>query len=1303
MADKVVTDNPDNAMQQNPEDSELLNLNKGAEDEAANTDEFADPENKKWPLDAEHIKPALSYFNGAKDKDGNDEAKWSSIGHKIAAFATKHYGAKYSYENGKVVKETAKTDGIPLNTCPKCKNSGNTGSFCPSCGASLKAVVDADMPTIVPGNSTNETPCSCVELQVPNRIEKFCTVCGGLVIVIPDYSLTTSVAVPSNMASGNSVSDMGTVDSIEEVTADMVAIGDSIETPVEEYFALEDGEWEVLTDKLEDGILMRVRQLAMVTDSVNKNKRIYPRKVVMDALKETKQRAKMGLVHSDYRHPKVVIRDNKQAFVDEWDRKTAKVEKIEEPDANGRVFITRAILDTPHGRMVANDFKDGKPKGISTRMLMQAHGAALDGETVLVADSMKIPTWDDMGMQDSPAVPDTQKYYTLLTDAVLTELGLETSKASAKETANAVTDKEKKKNMNPEFKAALDAYVLLSVDETPDKEAVTDARKEVAKVMRNLVNKKVEGFDLIEARKALVDADGLFGGGRDQPSIVEAKEISAAVGPAGGYARDIPASAIATQPDQKEDEVVPVKNEDAEADALLVKEFVAERKAAKAAAEAAKAVADHIEAISDAVFGETPEEVKNSILETVKKTAKTIASVDAIVEAMLDNYGKVAAAAKLNAMGMGASEVQIVDPYSGGRTTIVASDRKPALWAEVDQITAAVDAVREKSSMGGKISAQEKAIRAANRPIIEKWCENLLQNKATAKTAGEFVSALDSLDQFSSAPFAMDTVAATDATVLSNFYNQPTVSTALIVQSYQDLTALQYVDPIGPSTGNGDPNWTSIPNGQGMPGWVLRIPSETYVAPTGVGVEAVRPNWGSFYGGLQVADNTGIPEGVVSTVWESFATTPRNIGFSVTRGTSRAAGLGPLNLDIVARHMYHVTYGKNRTLDNAIYSDMLQSSDAYLSVPVTNESVNLTYNSSYNAAGSVIVNLNPRKAASAVPAVATSTTSADPYIQFGANVTAAIRTTGGATPGASGATIYSGTSYGTTPIVKTKITADLNQNGSYSTTTTYPVTVSAPASMIVGYLDGTGQVQSYPSSWLNASPGVATFAVDYETGVLAFSSGLSGSGVLVTTATTVTYSYATNFDNLTPTLAGGNLQSFTLLGANDLSQLAVTLSKETYLSSVLTQIDLTANKMGSASNWMSPNLMISTLNFSGMITPDSTFYKLNSPDGTVLFPADQPSAYFNRNGIMGCRHNGIWDCGDHRALLTRKGSTKYGVGLPAQFNGPYPKYDASSLLIAEDAYYLEEYSTIATPLVQNSAGTIFNAPSRTIIARSPLG
>lgn len=87
-------------------DSKVTDSHKTApKDKPKDKSQYADPDNYKYPIDKDHIKAAVSYFNqdGQKDKGGYSDKQWDSIGKKIATTASKLEGGTYEYKDGKIV------------------------------------------------------------------------------------------------------------------------------------------------------------------------------------------------------------------------------------------------------------------------------------------------------------------------------------------------------------------------------------------------------------------------------------------------------------------------------------------------------------------------------------------------------------------------------------------------------------------------------------------------------------------------------------------------------------------------------------------------------------------------------------------------------------------------------------------------------------------------------------------------------------------------------------------------------------------------------------------------------------------------------------------------------------------------------------------------------------------------------------------------------------------------------------------------------------------------------------------------
>lgn len=69
-------------------------------------EQYGDPVNYAYPIDREHIRAAVAYFNheGQREAGGYTPAEWAIIGRRIAEAATKLLGGKYEYENGKIIR-----------------------------------------------------------------------------------------------------------------------------------------------------------------------------------------------------------------------------------------------------------------------------------------------------------------------------------------------------------------------------------------------------------------------------------------------------------------------------------------------------------------------------------------------------------------------------------------------------------------------------------------------------------------------------------------------------------------------------------------------------------------------------------------------------------------------------------------------------------------------------------------------------------------------------------------------------------------------------------------------------------------------------------------------------------------------------------------------------------------------------------------------------------------------------------------------------------------------------------------------
>lgn len=63
--------------------------------------QYADPKNLKWPIDAKHIRAAVSYFNHG-NKSNYSSSQWATIGRRIAAAANRLISKGHAFANGKI-------------------------------------------------------------------------------------------------------------------------------------------------------------------------------------------------------------------------------------------------------------------------------------------------------------------------------------------------------------------------------------------------------------------------------------------------------------------------------------------------------------------------------------------------------------------------------------------------------------------------------------------------------------------------------------------------------------------------------------------------------------------------------------------------------------------------------------------------------------------------------------------------------------------------------------------------------------------------------------------------------------------------------------------------------------------------------------------------------------------------------------------------------------------------------------------------------------------------------------------------
>jgi Inorganic Pyrophosphatase len=1098
----------------------------------------------------------------------------------------------------------------------------------------------------------------------------------------------------------------------------------------DEFFC-ETDEIQIIMDGLDEGELMKVRHLATIADSMNGNNRIYPRDVVQKSVNKLRSRIRQGnKPYSEYRHPGVGKDGGEDKYFDNPDRRSGRIDNVEDPDHKGRVYITRTILSTPHGHSVASAYKTGTHKGVSNRWKMQGHYAKVGGRQAHVADDLDWHTTDDV---DNPAFPQTRNDYHLLTDEMLAEAGL----LPAIDDNKAAGSARKGKIMNPKF---------------------IEAREKLWKLIRDGASKKkvLQAFDLVkdelkfaEGRgEPLADMSQILHGdsmaiqaydpSREAPTGTYANETGDPHNP--GWAPDMEkmADPIPMEPSEEpiDEPNAKTTEKDSKTRKVATKTVSAadgglstdaiykalgvtadEFKSGMLAIKTAKTVADKatadavlaeeirvaIDTVKETVLDGIDPDVQEIIVKFVAKTATDAKSVASLMAAAKDDFMPALSRARLAGGGF--------DPNTSLQGKTVGNDKKhnslavvkegePAYMAQVDAILAETDKWANTLNKGNAYgenpdSSLVKSRRAYNREhTIKPILDGMREARYGCKNPQEWIAKMDDVST-ADGKAVSDSIerALTDSntTTLANVFNQPVLLTTLIIQQFQDMQSGSFVQSIGPGLSTGDdPGWTLRGKmNDGRTGAVIRIPVESYTPPTGFGTQ-----YGNIYdAGLLTPENVGIDIGTPNIVWLEFSAAFRRIASDISHDVIKMMGEGPLNYAAISRALFHITWDKARRIDTANLNEIVLTSDEYANVKVTGESPALTYNSVYAASGGVTVNLNTAKYANA--AVGTT----DAAITYGnaANTgtngqvpvgAVRLQTNQGKTVTSAGgvnANIFAGTSFGTTMILRPRTKNSLNALGQLAATTYHPVTITAPTAMVEGTYDTFGNIQPTALQQLNNI--TPTFAVDYENGVVLFANGaVAGASNVVTTTVTVTYYYVTNFVN------------FVLNNVQALGLLASGQNIQSYMNNFFLTLDQQAAAMASLPRLIKPDIMFSSVVPAADIVSASLFYKFNSPDGTKLYPTED--YYFQHNGILGARINAPWWGGDRRGMMLRGGSTKYAVSDPFTIYGPYPKTDSSGRPIGGNLWYGEELSANFTPTVTGTDGlTILQPPSSSIIFR----
>jgi len=1097
-------------------------------------------------------------------------------------------------------------------------------------------------------------------------------------------------------------------------------------------FSDADGEIDAIEDSVRDGVL---GVLTQKITRVNKPTKwgftyAYPG-AVGPALDEANERFKLKTIHTEKHHPQLIANacDNNGCgpkFVSNIDNITGTPLSVSKPDKDGWIRGRREIVDTPDGREVWAAAKAGRPLPVSVRWLCDS-----SAKNTGVPKWLRLLTWDDVrnpavegagaladsAPDDGETHPDGDAMTSWEPENVDVGLG-EPFYGINNNTVNPVwPPKDQRQKVHP----ALDSAQAQGISMKTQQEILADIRAfrqlmrspganrstlsvKDAECVSGILDAFTAGADvriLTQAYKsAFADAapeSAAYHSGTSGPYIQLGNELGS--DPMGGWGADVREVPEEHKPGedkqvQQKTKTMPVPESKsmAKADAKAESNGDDESEDHEDEKEDKKLIKKMIDAKMDEFvvhghpFSRLPKDVSKSIRSHVRRTATSVDEVSGILDSAVANHASGASYDTLVSKGYG--QVGVMGRTINGASPLnVKSEATPGQEG-FERLMAATDEFLAMGSVSPSIggvdpnSPSTKSLRAHNRklmmPIIDEWQSIHARAIGNDKFYGAITDSADSTESLQK-QFQSIALADSYTTAVSQLPNQPTVMKWILTQAFQDQKGLQYCAAFGPGFGSeGGDGWETR---RGL-GRVFKVFYESYQDPSGYGFE-----YGNVDFGLLTPENQGITEGSIVGYWDTFFPQFRKNATSDTIEGIKSIGNGPLNLSAVARNLWHVSARKSRTIDLAIMNEMPDVTMEYGTTAVSGETYTtgnhgLPNQSVFPGSGTITVNLNPTKTASTAVTIGT-----DDYIQYpnpnvptsgqGLAPIAAMRLLSGTAVGQNAAPYFGTNTFTKNPIVRPRNQLTLTSAGADSTSVLNPISVSAPANMVLGVLGVDGYIYSAPGT-------TATYAIDYANGVVVFASGVTGAASVLTTTVTLSYTYSTNFDYfpLTP-------------GINGLANLATGETPAQFSNRLLAQFDSTAAKMTSWPRFMAPDLAIMSANVSPAITQATAFYKLNSPLETDLYPSDD--FFFSRNGVAGARINTPWWPGDNMIVMTRRRATKYAMDTPWEVRGPNVKYDSSGNFIAGEGYWGAENSAIFTPQVKSGSGQVINPVGRAIM------
>lgn len=708
---------------------------------------------------------------------------------------------------------------------------------------------------------------------------------------------------------------------------------------------------------------MVARFKATQVNVVNDNNRLYPDAVMTDAVERSKATyVDPGKMIGETPHPKAIkAASGKVVFDTKLENSVIKGKNLFMD--NGEVFLDAEILETAKGKDLKALIKQGVPVGISMRAIGDSVKRVINGVSVDVATFLDIQSFD---IVMNPATEGCG-VVKVLTDSQIEQIiedGIQLSTPCCPHCSKEL------EIQDPDNDGDIDFYVCLACKEAfvedSDVTQTTVASHRIATVSPDNWDRYSQAREWLQQNgKNVKMTDAVKGDGE----IVNKADL------------------------------IKLMNEDPEIRTMLAGvagevakpalDAVQEAETAKAAAQQkaeAKAFLDEkIATLKGKYDDNTIKAITDSIGEPESKEV-----AQALFDSAIKLVGNAGAKAFMDSAGFDSTNTV----FNGQTRVEVGAEGKP--WRPiVDQICKEMD---DYAAQLGHVP--DPKLREYNKKAFEKVLdrtEEKIGHKALADSVQE--GQLKVYTDSNGSQLLNDAVSVTTAQLL----NQPTILTAIIMQSFQDVESAQFM-------------FTDVFRGSE---W--RQPVETFSSAA-----EYNPSTGIL--DLVVGEGVGIAPSSLNLTWQSFSPSWRRNAVSLSTDVIRELETGPASYSAIARSLYHISEDKKRKLDNAAYFEMVLASDEYNPLEVANETP---------SASAVLSTGLP------------SGTNADYMYKLSPAVTTTL--TGG----------NEGASAGYNPVVRPRTTNQIQPNGQIKAVTTNPVTITvSDTALVQGVWDGT-KIQSF--------------------------------------------------------------------------------------------------------------------------------------------------------------------------------------------------------------------------------------------------